>query len=570
MKQTTLLKGLIIFIGGLCVMLGLLVLIGWYTNNEQLIQVLPIFVPMQYNTALGFLLAGTGLWAIFKNREFHGKIIYSLVGIIGLLTLVEYIAEINLGIDELLMQHYITVETSHPGRMAPNTALCFLLTSIATLLVLEKDYKKVQISGVLGSLVFGLGLVAFVGYLINMEVTYGWGKLTNMAVHTALGFMALGTGITIISIYKELHRSNGIRFSNDFWLSGYAFALALIIFFIDLSTPLGIATGTLYVLILLFAWFIKQQYITHVLVFFTTLLIVLGYFNSVGGSEQWMVIANRSFSIMVIWVVARLLYVIKKKENTLVMTNNDLDQHLVQLKNKNKELAQFTYIASHDLQEPLRTVTNFTKLFEEQYKERLDEQANTYLYYITQASKRMSNLIKGLLDYSRIGHNKHMSNVDINELLKELQIDLHSTIDETGTSFNIGALPKVKGFKVELGLLFQNLILNAIKFRQEKENPNIIITAKDEVDFYEFSVEDNGIGIANEHHKKIFSIFQRLHTQRKYEGTGIGLAHCQKIVELHQGTIRVSSIPERGSKFIFTIKKYYNYETKAKKHSIGR
>lgn len=557
MGQSTYLKVLIIFIGGLCALLGLLVLIGWHTANEQLIQVLPIFVPMQYNTALGFLFAGLGLLVIILNQhDLLGKILFSIVGAIGLLTILQYLLGISFGIDEILMEHYITVETSHPGRMAPNTALCFLLTSVAIILALSKEYKKIRISGVLGSLVFGLGLVAFVGYLINMEVTYGWGKLTNMAVHTALGFMTMGTGITSFSIFKEINYSVGNRINNDFWLSGYSFTFALTIFFIDLSLPLGIAAGTLYVPIMLFAWFIKRQYITQVLVGLASLLIFLGFIFSKGGAEQWMVIANRGFSVMVIWVVGALLYNIKKKEYALLTTNNELDLHLVQLKNKNKELAQFTYIASHDLQEPLRTVTNFTKLFEEQYQEKLDEQANLYLAFISQASNRMSNLIKGLLDYSRIGHSKSMSYVDLNSLLKELQVDLHSTIDETGTKFKIEALPKVKGFKVELGLLFQNLILNAIKFRRQKEYPEIIISARDKLEHYEFSVRDNGIGIANEYHDKIFSIFKRLHTQKEYEGTGIGLAHCEKIVALHEGTIRVSSVPEQGSNFIFTIKKY--------------
>jgi light-regulated signal transduction histidine kinase (bacteriophytochrome) len=238
-----------------------------------------------------------------------------------------------------------------------------------------------------------------------------------------------------------------------------------------------------------------------------------------------------------------------------MMGNKELDQNLIQLKNKNKELAQFTYIASHDLQEPLRTVMNFTDLFEQQYKDQLDEQASTYLNFISQASNRMSNLIKGLLDYSRIGHSKKRTNIDVNEVLTELQQDLHSTIEETGTRIDIGLLPQVKGFKVELRLLFQNLILNAIKFRKEKVTPEIEITASDKVDFYEFSIRDNGIGIAKEYQEKIFSIFQRLHTQKQYEGTGIGLAHCQKIVELHQGTISVSSVPDQGSKFIFTILK---------------
>ena len=127
MNQSIFLKILIISIAGLCTMMGLIVLIGWYTNTIEFIQVLPTFVPMQYNTALGFLLAGVGLLASFKDKETLGKIIFSIVGTIGFLTLLEYLVGIDLGIDELFMKHYITVETSHPGRMAPNTALCFLM-----------------------------------------------------------------------------------------------------------------------------------------------------------------------------------------------------------------------------------------------------------------------------------------------------------------------------------------------------------------------------------------------------------------------------------------------------------
>lgn len=555
MKHSSLLKILITSICILCILLGILVLVGWYTDNVRLIQVLPFFVPMQYNTALGFLLSGIGLLAALKNKKIIGYILFFIVGIMGLLTLLEYLLKVNFGIDQLLMEHYITVETSHPGRMAPNTALCFLLTAIAMILSIRTGHKKIQVSGVIGSLVFGLGIVAFVGYLINMEVTYGWGKLTKMAVHTALGFIAMGIGITLHSLYKRLFFMLTHKFNNDLWITGYAFSFSLIIFFMDLNLPLGIATGTLYVLIILFAWFIKQQHMIGILAIFTTLLIILGYFYSIGGAELWMVIANRAFSIMVIWVVAGLLFNIKKKENRLIATNKKLDLNLLELTNKNKELAQFTYIASHDLQEPLRTITNFTELFQQQYKDAFDEEAKTFLGFIMQASNRMRNLIKGLLDYSRIGHNKEKTTVDINKVLDELQIDLKSIIDETNTKFNLQPMPKIKGYKVELGLLFQNLILNAIKFRKEKVDPNITISVNEIDSFYEFSVKDNGIGIANQYQKKIFSIFQRLHSKEKYEGTGIGLAHCQKIVELHQGKIWVNSTPNEGSSFFFTIKK---------------
>jgi len=569
MKQSTFLKVLALSIGVLCILLGVLVLIGWHSQITALIQVLPFLVPMQYNTALGFLLFGTGFLAVNQNRYLLGKFMLSMVGIVGLLTLFEYISGIDIGIDQLLMEHYITVETSHPGRMAPNTALCFLLTSIAMHFSLGEHYKKIQVGGMLGFFVFGLGLVSFVGYLIGMEATYGWGKLTKMAVHTALGFMTIGIGIVVFCFKRELESSNRNMQNNNFLFWGISISVALIIFFIDLSLPLGIAAGVLYILIVLFAWFIKIKYAGHILATLSSFFVIIGYFYSIGGVENWMVITNRGFSIMVIWVVAGLLHNIKVKEEILVATNNELDHNLIDIKNKNKELAQFTYIASHDLQEPLRTVTNFTNLLVQEYKGQLDENADTYLNFISQASTRMSNLIKGLLDYSRIGNNKQKTVVDIDGVISDLQVDLHSTIHETGTRITVESMPKIWGYKLEMSLLFQNLISNAIKFRRKEENPKIKITAKDIDGFFEFRVRDNGIGIDSDHQKKIFAIFKRLHSQKEYEGTGIGLAHCQKIVALHQGTIKVSSTPNCGSEFIFTIKKPKRYEAKIKNHFTG-
>ena len=188
--------------GGVLVsLLGLSVLTGWHTQNVTLIQVSAAFVPMQYNTALGFLLSGLGLLIISRGHSTIGTAISILTAFIGLLTLAEYILGISIGIDQLLMQHDITVKTSHPGRMAPNTALCFLLvgTALASLSTTKiLILKPSVIAGVLGSLSFGLGFVALAGYQVGMETAYGWGQLTRMAVHTAAGFTVLG--ITVISL----------------------------------------------------------------------------------------------------------------------------------------------------------------------------------------------------------------------------------------------------------------------------------------------------------------------------------------------------------------------------------
>lgn len=183
--------------GLLPVLLGGLVLLGWYLKNKTLIQVSPEFVPMQYNTALGFVVGGSGLLFAQLGKRVGVRIFGGIGLAVGLLTLAEYVFGIDLAIDQLIMEHYITVATSHPGRMAPNTALCFSLTSIALLVASEAREKPwgLQAIAVLGSLVFGLGVVAFSGYAMRLETAYGWGHLTRMAVHTSAGFIVLGTGL---------------------------------------------------------------------------------------------------------------------------------------------------------------------------------------------------------------------------------------------------------------------------------------------------------------------------------------------------------------------------------------
>ena len=224
-----------------------------------------------------------------------------------------------------------------------------------------------------------------------------------------------------------------------------------------------------------------------------------------------------------------------------------------QLKQKNKELEQFAYIASHDMQEPLRTVKNFAYLIDKQYRDQLDDNAGRYLQFITDATTRMSNLVKGLLDYSRIGVEKHLSEINCNKLLKNIQADLKTLISENNASIQFDYLPIITAYPTELRVLFQNLIVNAIKFKKKKTDPVVKISCQILNNYWKFSVEDNGIGIAKEDQEKIFIIFQRLHQNNISKGTGIGLAHSQRIVGLHNGKIWVESEIGKGSIFYFTI-----------------
>ncbi|MBD1388330.1 response regulator [Neiella sp. HB171785] len=186
--------------GAITLSLGILVIIGWYTHNELLIQIDPSFVPMQYNTALGFVASAIALLCVRSAKTAGFMSVFLIV--LGSLTLTEYIAGVDLHIDQLLMDHYVDINTSHPGRMAPNTALCFLLFGIGCFIVSRThNYPwKLSNSAIVASLVFSLGFIAFTGYLIGIDTAYGWGKLTKMAVHTSFGFVILGLGLLAYTV----------------------------------------------------------------------------------------------------------------------------------------------------------------------------------------------------------------------------------------------------------------------------------------------------------------------------------------------------------------------------------
>ncbi|MEO6540359.1 MAG: CHASE3 domain-containing protein [Ferruginibacter sp.] len=224
-----------------------------------------------------------------------------------------------------------------------------------------------------------------------------------------------------------------------------------------------------------------------------------------------------------------------------------------ELERKNNEIAQFAYAASHDLQEPLRTISNFSKLLSERLEKYPDQEINKYMNLIQGGANRMSKLIFDLLEYSRIGKDMSKSETDCDQLVHEILTDLTAIIQETGAEFHIKKLPVINSYNLKS--VFQNLILNAIKFKKEGIPPVINISASETVKEFLFTIKDNGIGIEKEYYDRIFIIFQRLHTRFEYAGTGIGLSQCKKIIELHGGKIWVESELGKGSTFYFTIPK---------------
>ncbi|MFD4674332.1 ATP-binding protein [Lentzea sp. NPDC058450] len=230
-----------------------------------------------------------------------------------------------------------------------------------------------------------------------------------------------------------------------------------------------------------------------------------------------------------------------------------LDAAKTELQRSNSELEQFAYVASHDLQEPLRKVASFCQLLQRRYGGQLDERADQYIDFAVDGAKRMQVLINDLLAFSRVGRmTREQTVVDLNVLVRQVVDSYSDRVEETGARLEIADLPSVRGEASLLSAVFQNLISNALKFTGP-EPPVISVEVGREGEMWKFTVRDNGIGIEAEYADRIFVIFQRLHPKDAYPGTGIGLAMCRKIVEFHGGTIRLKTDVDSGTTFEFTL-----------------
>ena len=237
--------------------------------------------------------------------------------------------------------------------------------------------------------------------------------------------------------------------------------------------------------------------------------------------------------------------------------SEELETYSEKLAQSNRDLEDFAYVASHDLQEPLRMISSYTQLLDKRYSEKLDERAKEYIHFAVDGATRMQKLITGLLEYSRVSSRaKPFSYISSEDALKDALANLEMRIKETKAEVKYAKLPDLRGDRAQLAHVFQNLISNALKFQGDRF-PDIHVSAKciiqNKKHVWCFAVEDNGIGIEEEHLERIFTLFQRLHNRDKYKGTGIGLAFCRRIIERHNGTIWAESKINKGTTFFFTI-----------------
>jgi len=388
----------------------------------------------------------------------------------------------------------------------------------------------------------------------------------NFSIEKLLIFFIVCTGILIPLILNLFKKS---------YLSRVVNIILNIINVLIISLLFGPEVHAHYFLLvsstLSFLWLPPHSKLRFILCFIAVLnwMILIGYHTTFSGDYLFFV--EHTNLVKFINDFAIITFMI----SLFYITTREYDKQLEQVKlksrqieEKNIELERFSFIASHDLKEPLRTVQSFNDVIREEFGEKINEDLQTYFKFIDDALARMSAMIDGLLQYSRIVKSNEAVSVDLNVVMNDLKSDLSNLISSSKAIIQHGNLPNVVGGAIELRLLFQNLITNAIKFQQPNKQPHIEITSKNLPDCWQFCIADNGIGIEKKKHKEIFKLLAKLHATSKFEGQGMGLAFCKKVVEIHNGEIWVESVPDEGSRFYFTISKDNLYEKKAQEHII--
>jgi signal transduction histidine kinase/CheY-like chemotaxis protein len=548
-------------LGGATLLLGLVVIVGWYTGNRTLIQVLPQFVPMQYNTALGFVLTGAALLLLIIERGRAAVVVGVLAALIGGLTLVEYVAQIDLHIDELFMKHDITTETSHPGRMAPNTAMCFLLVGLAVAWSPRRwsSRSRSLLRVVLVSLAFGLSTVALSGYLTHLETAYGWGNLTRMAIHTAVGFMLVSSG-TLFWVWSRDLRGNS-------WLPDWLPAPA----------GLGILTATICFWQALAAEShrIQSQYqeLTS-LSQLATVMLIIGALLALATAVAAVLAqrsARRAFEIASSNETLRgEIEMRQSAQRELQAHRDDLEQIVA---DRTEELesarsdaetanrAKSTFLAnmSHELRTPLNAIIGYSEMIAEDMNDAGEEEHVPDLKKINASGKHLLALINDILDLSKIEAGRmdlYLEHFEVAQLLEDVVATVTPLVEKKSSRLVTRFEPNLGAMHADVTKLRQslfNLLSNAAKFT---EAGTVTLSAqRDPSEHLVFAVTDTGIGIPPDKLETIFEEFSQAedHTTRDYGGTGLGLAITRRFERMMGGHITLESVVGEGSTFTLSL-----------------
>jgi signal transduction histidine kinase len=541
----------------LAIIIGSFMVVAWLSHSEWLWVTIPGIFQMKFNTALAFVAGGTGLLAASRDQKGYACGAGCAVLFFSGVTLIQYLTSQNFYIDELLMKDYWYPDNPIRGRMSPGTSVAFLCFSVVLILAASekgRPFSRLVTMELLSFAVLAISTAAIVGYLTSVTFAYSWGSFARLSIHTAAGFMALGTGMLAL----VWHRQN-IRIARvPLWIPAF---LCFIVLLLDLSTPLGLAAGIGYIPIIFCSLWFVEPYMAFTFAAVSTGLTVLGYFAKLPGEFAiWIPAANRVLTIGALWFVATLVYLRRRTELALQTYMSDL-------KRSNQELDDFAYIASHDLKEPLRGLFNHATFLLEDYKDTIDADGVRRLTRLGQLCQRMERLINDLMYFSRLGRaDLAVQKTDPNAVIAEIGQMMETVLSERHARVVVPCtLPQIVCDKTRVTEVFRNLISNAVKYNDKSERLVEIgflesIDTEDGPERNVFYVKDNGVGIDPEFHHEIFRIFKRLQdaSDGPDTGTGVGLTFVKKIIERHDGRIWLNSEPGKGTIFYFNLNRERN------------